>query len=69
MGNLLEKITDPITTMVRVVGGDGRIFLIFVRIFRISLLFKNVYLGSYVIYAEFFLKKIKSSISNSKITT
>ena len=40
VGNLLGKITDPMTVMIGVVRLiDGQMFLIFVRIFKISLLF------------------------------
>ena len=37
VGNLLRKITDPMAIIIRVVGFDVRMFLIFVRTFRISL--------------------------------
>ena len=39
-GNLLGKITNPMTVMIGVVRLiDGQMFLIFVRIFKISLFF------------------------------
>ena len=49
VSKLLEKITDLIVIIIRIVGlMAGCMFLIFVRIYRISLFFQSVHLGSEV---------------------
>jgi len=43
---VLENIIDPMVMMIRLCQINGWMFLIFVRIFRISLFFQSVHLES-----------------------
>ena len=52
VGNLLEKITNPMTIIIRVVVLITGYFFIFVRTFRTSQFFQSVHLGSLVASRE-----------------